>query len=75
MENRTKNQNKGFMQVVLLAIVVIAALAYFNVDLRTIFENPIIQKIGDIFVVAWVTYIKPLLFFLWTSISGLFPAK
>ena len=63
---------RGFMQIVLLAIVIIAALAYFNIDLRTIFENPIVQKIGSIFVVAWTEYIKPLIVYLYTSISGLF---
>lgn len=66
------SKNRGFMEIVLLAIIIIAALAYFNIDLRTIFENPVVQKIGSIFVTAWVTYIKPLLVYLYTSISGLF---
>lgn len=66
------SKNRGFMEIVLLAIVIIAALAYFNIDLRTIFENPIVQKIGSIFVVAWTEYIKPLFVYLYTSISGLF---
>ncbi len=65
------SQHRGFMQIVLLAIVVISVLAYFNIDLRTIFENPSIQKIGNIFVVAWITYIKPLFMYLWASTSGL----
>lgn len=59
--------NRGFIEIVLLAIVVIATLGYFNIDLRTIFENPIMQKIWHIFVVAWSSYIKPLFIFLWTS--------
>lgn len=76
MEYRIKNQQQGFAQVVFLAIVIIGALAYFNIDLRTIlgtvFENPIIQKVWHIFVVAWVSYIKPLLVYLVASIVGLF---
>lgn len=59
--------SRGFIEIVLLAIVVIATLGYFNIDLRTIFENPIMQKIWHIFVVAWSSYIKPLFIFLWTS--------
>lgn len=59
--------SRGFIEIVLLAIVVIATLGYFNIDLRTIFENPIMQKIWQIFVVAWSSYIKPLFIFLWTS--------
>ena len=66
------SSKRGFMQIILLAIVTIAALAYFNIDLRTIFENPILQKIGSIFVVAWSEFIKPLIVYLYTSIYGLF---
>jgi len=55
----TSNQN-GFIQIVLLAIIIIATLAYFNIDLRAIFESPIIQKFWHILVVAWDTYLKPL---------------
>lgn len=62
---------RGFMQIVLLAIVVIAGLAYFNIDLRTIFENPIIQKIWNIFVVGWNTYLHPFIIYLWTNLSSL----
>lgn len=76
MEYRIKNQKKGFTQVVFLAIVIIAALAYFNVDLRAIvekiFESSLVQKIWHIFVVAWESYLKPLFIYLWTSIVGLF---
>ncbi len=76
MEYGIKNRNNGFTQIVLLAIVIIAALAYFNIDLRavvgSIFENPIVQKVWHIFVIAWNAYIKPLLVYLWTSISALF---
>lgn len=66
------SKNRGFMEIVLLAIVIIAALAYFNIDLRTIFESPIVQKIGSILAVAWTEYIKPLFVYLYTNISGLF---
>lgn len=59
------------MQIVLLAIIVVATLGYFNIDLRTIFERPEVQKIWDILVVAWSTYIKPLFLYLWTNVSEL----
>lgn len=68
------SRNRGFMQIVLLAIIIIAGLAYFNIDLRTIFENPIVHKIVNILIVAWTAYIKPLLIYLWTSI-GVLPAS
>lgn len=71
MEYGIKNQSKGFMQIVILAIVIIATLAYFNIDLRTIFNRPEVQKIGHIFVVAFDTYLKPMFMYLFTSISAI----
>lgn len=61
--------NRGFMQIVLLAIVVVAGLAYFNIDIRTIFERPEVQKVWHILIIAWAGYIKPLLMYLWTNIG------
>lgn len=69
--NFSTNKSEGFIQIVLLAVVVIAALGYFNIDLRTVFENPIVQKIWNIFVVAYVSYVKPLVVYLWASFNGL----
>lgn len=74
MENRMRNRSRGFMQIVLLAIIIIAGLAYFNIDLRTIFENPVVHKVVNILIVVWVSYVKPLLMYLWTSI-GVLPAS
>ncbi|MBI5401022.1 MAG: hypothetical protein HZB12_02830 [Candidatus Yonathbacteria bacterium] len=71
---KTISKNCGFMQVVLLAIIIIAGLAYFNIDLRTIFARPEVQKVWHIFIVAWTAYIKPLLVYLWTNIGVLPPS-
>ena len=61
--------NRGFMQVVLLAIIIIAGLAYFNIDLRTVFDRPEVQKVWNILLVAWTAYIKPLLMYLWANVG------
>ncbi|MDO8604844.1 MAG: hypothetical protein Q7K40_05645 [bacterium] len=66
------SKNRGFIQIVLLAIVIIAALVYFNVDVRGFFENPGIQKFIAILKGAWTNFIVPLFSYLWTSIAGLF---
>jgi hypothetical protein len=60
------------MQIIPLAIIIIALLAYFKVDLHTIFGQTIFQKFLNIFIVAWGTYVKPLLVYLAASIFGLF---
>lgn len=65
-----KASNKhGFIQIVILAIVIIAALAYFNIDLRTIFQTPLVQKIWNTFVTLWVSFIKPMIMYLWGMVS------
>lgn len=63
---------QGFMQIVILAIVVIAALAYFNIDLRTIFARPEIQKVWHVLVVTFNTYLLPMFKYLFTNISAIF---
>ncbi len=65
-------QNRGFMKIILLAIIVIGALAYFNVDLRGILDTPIIQNIWGIIKGAWLSYVAPLWGYLVTSVTGLF---
>ena len=64
--------NRGFMRIVLLVIVVITAFAYFNVDLRGILDNPIIQKIWVIIKGAWYSYLVPLWGYLVTSVTAIF---
>lgn len=65
-------KQSGFVQIIILAVVAIAALAYFNVDVRGFFENPQIQKLIVILKGAWVNYLVPLFMYLWTSVVGLF---
>ncbi len=65
-------QNRGFMKIILLAIIVIATLAYFNVDLRSALDKPIIQNIWGIIKGAWLSYLAPLWGYLVTSFTGLF---
>ena len=65
-------KNGGFMQIILLAIIIIAALAYFNVDVRSIIENPGVQKVLAILKGAWVNYLWPLFTHLWTILAGFF---
>lgn len=65
--------NKGFTQIILVVIIALFALAYFNVDVRTFVENtPVLKQIFAIITTAWTDYLVPLGKFLWTSIVGLF---
>ncbi len=64
--------NQGFMKVILLAIVIIAGLAYFSVDLRGILDNQPTQKVLGVLSGAWYGYLVPLWAYLGTSVAGLF---
>ena len=72
MEQKQKAPSDGFVRLVLLVIIILALLAYLKVDLRKLFNYQVIQKLIDIFVFAWGTYVKPLFVYLWTSISAIF---
>lgn len=69
---KQQNSRSGFIRLVVLAVVIIALLAYFKIDLRALGDKPIVQKFFQIFIVAWGTYIKPLFVYLWTSITAIF---
>lgn len=60
----------------ILAVIVFAALIYFNVDVRSIVDsllnNPVIQKIWVVLISAWTNYLVPLGGYIWESILGLF---
>ena len=71
MENKPITRG-GFVQIIVLAVVIIAVLAYLNVDLRAFFDKPIVHNFVNIFVVGWGAYIKPFLLYLVSSITGLF---
>lgn len=71
MEHKLKTKG-GFVQIIVLAVVIIIVLAYLKIDLRAIFDKPIIHNFINIFIVGWGTYLKPFLLYLVSSIVGLF---
>lgn len=64
-------RNRGFMQIVFLAVVIIAALAYFKIDLHAVVQMPIVHQIITIMVGAWTNYIFPLLSYLKDSLVNM----
>ncbi|OHA84025.1 MAG: hypothetical protein A2937_02425 [Candidatus Yonathbacteria bacterium RIFCSPLOWO2_01_FULL_47_33b] len=64
--------NRGFTEIFFIVIVGVIAMAYFNIDLRAIFSDPLMQKIFGIIKGAWFNYLLPLGGYLKVSILGLF---
>ncbi len=71
MKNPSRRQY-GFTEIMFIVIVGVIALAYFNIDLRAIFSDPLMQKIFGILKGAWFNYLLPLGGYLKASILGLF---
>lgn len=67
-----KLKNRGIIEIVTIVIIGVAALAYFNVDLHAIVNDPFIQKIFGILKGAWFNYLLPLGGYIKVSISSLF---
>ena len=69
--------NGGFTKIVLLIVIVIIALAYFNVDVRGIINNILsnagVQKVFSLFSGAVHLYIIPLAWYLWEGLKSIFP--
>lgn len=66
-------KNRGFTKVILVAIVIIGALAYYNVDLRAIlekiFSSPLIQTIWEFIKNIWFSYLSPILTPVWAFLK------
>ena len=67
-----KKTSGGLTEIIFIVIVGVAALTYFNIDLRAILSDPLMQKIFGILKGAWFDYLLPLGGYLKTSILGLF---
>lgn len=64
----------GLIEIIVIILVAIALLAYFNVDVRAIGDS-IFIFLGKVWIIikgAWVQYLAPLGIYLWTSFAGLF---
>lgn len=64
----------GFVQIILVILVAIAFLAYFNVDVGGIGANilNVFESVFNILKVAVMQYLVPMGVYLWTSFVGLF---
>lgn len=65
------------MKLLILIIVAIIVLAYFNVDVRGILNNILsnvgVQKVFSLLGGAVHYYIIPLIIYLWDGLKSIFP--
>jgi len=62
MKNNTKKS--GFIKYIIIFIILILILSYFNIDIRGIIESPSTQKnisyVIELWNVVWQKFLKPL---------------
>lgn len=68
---KNNSHQRGFMQIVFLAVVIIAGLAYFNVDLQGLAQSPLGEKVLTIMRGAMTDYILPLIKYLRENVVNL----
>lgn len=72
MNIKNISNQRGFMGIIFMIIVGVGLLAYFKIDLRAIFSDPLMQKMFGVLKVVWFNYLLPLEAYLKGTITGLF---
>lgn len=74
MIKQHKERAGGFIEIIVVVLIAVALLAYFNVDVRTIGDS-FLLFLGKVWIIikgAWIQYLAPLGTYLWINLTGLF---
>lgn len=72
MNIKNISRQRGFLEIITIIVIGVALLAYFNVDLHAIVNDPLMQKMLGVLKSAWFNYLLPLWAYLKGRILGLF---
>ena len=61
-------QQGGFIKTIILFILIIATLAYFNIDLATVIESKPVQVIWSFTKTVWNNLIAPSAEYIWNTV-------
>ena len=61
-------QNGGFIKTIVIFILVIATLAYFNIDISAIIESKPVQAIWSFTQTVWTNFVAPAAEYIWNNI-------
>jgi len=67
-QNNMYQKNKGFIKTIVILILVIATLAYFNVDIATIVESKPVQAIWSFTKTLWTNFVAPSIEYVWNTV-------
>lgn len=60
--------HQGFIKIIIIFILVIATLAYFNVDIASIIESKPVQAIWSFTKTVWNNFVAPATEYVWNNI-------
>lgn len=67
-----KSKQQGFIKYIIIIIIILGLLAFFNIDLRGIFESDAMSKnlgfLTEWGTKIWVDYLEPIWAWLWENI-------
>jgi len=61
-------ENRGFIKLIVIFILLIATLAYFNVDVSKIIESKPVQAIWSFTQTVWTNFVAPAGEYIWNNI-------
>ncbi len=61
-------QQGGFIKMIVIFILVIATLAYFNISISAIVESKPVQVIWSFTQTVWTNFVAPSVEYLWNNI-------
>ena len=65
-------RNKGFLKIILIVMIAIFVLGYFNIDLKKEVEKPINQQnaayVQDVSETVWTKYLEKPVKYFWNNI-------
>ncbi len=67
MSKRQQKQG-GFIKMIVILILVIATLAYFNIDISKIIESKPVQAIWSFTQTVWTNFVAPAGEYIWNTI-------
>ncbi len=65
---RINSKQRGFIKTIVIFILLIATLAYFNIDISSIIESKPVQVIWSFTKTVWTNFVTPSVEYLWNNI-------
>lgn len=62
------SKQRGFIKTIIIFILVIATLAYFNISISSIVESKPVQAMWSFTKTVWISFISPSVEYIWNNI-------